>query len=274
MFQHLVVPVDGSEVSWWAVPVAARMAAAVDGKLDIITVGDRLTDLTPLRHELERGLEHRGELAVEPSLHVLADDSVARAIARHVETISGAMLVMSSHGHGRSAAVLGSVTDELLRLTFGPIVVLGPHVRSEAGRLDGPIVVAVDGSESSERILPVAEAWAVEFGADPWVVEVIDPSSLAALPHGDDVLESGYAARVAHDMRTVIGRDVDYEVVHGTHPADALLDFADRIGASSIFATTHGRRGMARLRAGSVAADLVRHARVPVILHRPPRLAD
>ena len=273
MFQHLVVPVDGSEVSWWAVPIAARMAAEVDGKLDIVTVADRLTDLTPLRHDLERGLEHRGELAVEPSLHVLADDSVARAIARHVEGISGAMVVMSSHGHGRSAAVLGSVTDELLRLTFGPIVVLGPHVRSDAGRLDGPVVVAVDGSEASERILPIAEAWTVEFGAVPWVVEVIDPATLGALPHGDDVLESGYASRVAHDMQAVIGREVEYEVVHGTHPADALLDFAERTGASAIFATTHGRRGLDRLRAGSVAADLVRHATMPVILHRPPNLA-
>ena len=271
MFQHLVVPVDGSEISWWAVPIAARMAAEVDGKLDIVTVADRLTDLTPLRHDLERGLEHRGELAVEPNLHVLADDSVARAIARHVEGISGAMVVMSSHGHGRSAAVLGSVTDELLRLTYGPIVVLGPHVRSDVGRLGGPIVVAVDGSDASERILPVAEAWSVEFGAVPWVVEVLDPS---AVPEGLDVMESGYAARVAHDMKAVIGREVEFEVLHGTHPADAVLDFAERTGASSIFATTHGRRGLARLRAGSVAADLVRHSTIPVILHRPPRLVE
>ena len=51
MFQQLVVPVDGSAVSWHAVPVPARLAAAVDGKLeDVVELltnvpGEELTEV-------------------------------------------------------------------------------------------------------------------------------------------------------------------------------------------------------------------------------------
>ena len=268
MFQHLVVPIDGSEASWRAVPIAARMAETVDGALDVVTVVDRLTDIGPIRTDLERVLE-TGEMPIEPRPVVLSDDSVARALSRHVEGINGAMIVMSSHGHGRSAAVLGSVADELLRLTFGPLVVVGPHVPVSAGAVDGPYVVAVDGSKAGERIAPIAEAWAVEFGAVPWVVEVVDPNVRV---DGIDVMESAYPSRIAHEMQAVSGHEVEFEVLHDAKPAHAIVDFATTNGASLIFATTHGRTGMARLRIGSVAADIVRDAPCPVVLHRPPHL--
>ena len=200
--------------------------------------------------------------------HVLANDSVARAIADYVETASGATVVMSSHGHGRTAAVLGSTADDLLRLTFGPIVVVGPHAGEGSGALDGVYVVPLDGSEQAEVIIPIAEAWSIEFGAVPWLVEVVGPD--VRVPA--DVYESAYPARVARRLAASSGREVQYEVLHGERPSAAIVDFADRMGASLVFATTHGRTGLERLRLGSVAAEMVRHATCPVVLHRPPKL--
>jgi nucleotide-binding universal stress UspA family protein len=268
MFQHLVVPIDGSAASWASVPIAARMAAAVDGKLDVVTVVDRLADVGPAQTDLRDGLDRLGELPVQPMAQVLASDSVARAVADHVETLSGATIVMSSHGHGRSAAVLGSTTDELLRLVFGPLVVIGPHVSEDAGDLGGAYIVPVDGSDAGEKIVPIAAAWAIEFGAVPWLVEVIDPD----IRIDGDVSESAYPARLAHDMHRQTGHDMEYDVLHGDRPSRSIVDFADRTDASLIFASTHGRTGLERLRLGSVAAEIVRHAQCPVVLHRPPTL--
>lgn len=270
MFQHLVVPVDGSAAAWSAVPIAARMAAAVDGRLDVVTVVDRLAAISPAQDELAGGVGELGELAVEPTLHVLASDVVAQAVADRVEELTGAMVVMTSHGHGRSAAVLGSTTDELLRRLFGPIVVIGPRVRTRsAGALDGAYLVPLDGSPASEQIVPIAEAWAIEFGAVPWLVEVIAPKAHAAV----DVFESAYPARLATKLQQQTGHAVEYEVLHGEKPARAIVDFAEGNGSRLIFATTHGRTGLDRLRLGSVAAEVVRHAPCPVVLYRPPHLA-
>jgi nucleotide-binding universal stress UspA family protein len=268
MFQHLVVPIDGSAASWTAVPIAARMAAAVDGAVSVVSVVDRLADITPARTELENGVASLGDLPVEPRIEVLANDVVAKAIADRVEELNGATVVMSSHGHGRSAAVLGSTTDELLRRLFGPIVVIGPQADSD-GALDGAYVVPLDGSPASEKIVPIASAWAIEFGAVPWLVEVISPSVNVTA----DVFESAYPARVAAGIREQSGHDVEYEVLHGDKPSRSIVEFAGRNTASLIFATTHGRTGLDRLRLGSVAAEVVRHATCPVVLYRPPHLA-
>lgn len=273
MFQHLIVPIDGSSASWDVVPIAARMAAAVDGKVDVVTVVDRLADIAPAERELEQGMERFGALATDVQTQVLASDSVADALTRHVEAIAGATVAMSSHGHGRSAAVLGSTADEVLRRIYGPIVVVGAHVRDGVGELSGTYVVPVDGSANGELIVPIAEAWAIEFNAVPWLVEVLEPGSVPREAIGD-VFESAYAARLAQGMQRDTGREIEYEVLHGKRPATAIVDFADQLGASLIFATTHGRSGMQRLRAGSVVADIIRHAHCPVVLHRPPHFSE
>lgn len=268
MFQQLVVPIDGSAASWHAVPVAARMAAAVDGKLEVVTVVDRLADISAAQRSLQDGITQLGALPVEPMYQVLASDSVATAVADHVDSLTGGMVAMSSHGHGRSAAVLGSVTDELLRRLYGPIVVVGPHVHPDAGALDGAYVVALDGSDRSEAIVPIVGAWSVEFGGTAWMVEVLDTIA----PTTGDVFESAYVGRVAHDLQAGIGHEVQYETLHGDRPSRAVVDFADRVGASLLFLTTHGRSGLDRLRLGSVASEIVRHATCPVVMHRPPNL--
>lgn len=270
MFQHVVVPIDGSDASWRTVPIAARMAAAVDGKLDVVTVVDRIANVTAAEHDLREGAELVGPLPITPNLHVLASDSIAEAIRRHVEQLNGAIVVMSSHGHGRSAAVLGSITDDVLRQLYGPVVVVGPRVADDAGRLDGRYVIPLDGSHHGDAILSIAGPWSVEFGAEPWLVEAAGPGVVSTT----DYLESGYPARRAHEMSRQIGREVQYEVVHGDDPARALVEFADTMQSSLIFASTHGRTGVARLRAGSVAAHIVRHAHCPVVLYRPPQLVD
>jgi hypothetical protein len=54
---------------------------------------------------------------------------------------SGAIMVMSSHGKGRSAAIVGSVTEDILQRTFGPVVRFEPHAKSSD--FTGPIIVNV-----------------------------------------------------------------------------------------------------------------------------------
>jgi nucleotide-binding universal stress UspA family protein len=270
MFQHVVVPIDGSEASWRAVPIAAKMAAFVDGTLDVVAVVGRDAVIGDATDELADGLARLGVLPVVADAQVIAGDSVSEVIADHVESRNGAICMMSSHGHGRSATVLGSVTDEVLRRLYGPIVVVGPHVQSAVADLGGRYVVPLDGSSHGDTILPVASAWWVEFDAEPWLVEVLDPKVGA----GADYSESAYPARRARELSRATGREVQYDVLHDGDPAAAINGFAERIGAGMIFSSTHGRSGLQRLRLGSVAADLVRHAPCPVVLYRPPHLAE
>lgn len=52
---------------------------------------------------------------------------------------------------------------------------------------------------------------------------------------------------------------------HGTTPADVILDYAKEQALDLIVVGTHGRRGFRRMLAGSVAMEVVRRARAPVM---------
>jgi nucleotide-binding universal stress UspA family protein len=270
MFQKLIVPVDGSLASFAAVPVAARMARAVGGNVEVVTVVDRLADVVLARDALDLDLVDLANVAVPLERRVLTGDSVAGVIARHVAETPGAMVAMSSHGHGRSAAVLGSTCDAMLREMYGPLIVIGPNLEDDSGRLDGPYVVPLDGSKMADDVLPIVAAWTTEFSGTPWIIEVGKewPTYIG------DVIDSSFVSSRALGLRRKIDREVEFEVLHGGHTGRSITDFAQEMNASLVFMTTHGRTGLARLRSGSVAAEVVRHAHCPVVLFRPPRLQD
>jgi nucleotide-binding universal stress UspA family protein len=271
MFQKLIVPVDGSAASFTAAPVAARMAAAVGGSIEVITVVDRLADVALAGDSLERGLTEYTALDASVERHTLAGDSVAEVIARRLEATPGGMIAMSSHGHGRSGAVLGSTCDAVLREVFGPVIVIGPNVDDSAGRLDGAYVVPLDGSKLADGVLPIVAAWTTEFGGMPWVIEVGKEWPMHA---GDDVVDSSFVSVRASELRRQTGHEVQFEVLHHGHAGRSITEFAREMDVSLIFLATHGRTGLARLRSGSVAAEVVRHAPCPVVLFRPPQLRD
>ena len=168
MFQKLIVPVDGSAASFAAVPVAARHGGRSRRHVRGDHGGRRPRRRGTTRDTLDRDLADLSTVATSIERHVLAGDSVAETIARRVEQTPGAMVAMSSHGHGRSAAVFGSTCDAVLRELFGPVIVIGPHVEGSAGRLDGAYVVPLDGSKLADDVLPIVAAWTTEFDGTPW----------------------------------------------------------------------------------------------------------
>ena len=269
MFDHLIVPVDMSSASMNAIPIASRLADAVAGEVQVMAVVDRVGDVPATRSALRDAIDAFDRLEVAPEYVVDASHTVSGAIARRLEATDGGMVLMSSHGHGRSAALLGSTVDEVLRSTFGPVIVIGPNAKPAAVALDGNYVVPLDGSSRSDSVLPIVAAWAVEFGGTPWLIEVLEQ----APPPSADVFESSFVHTRATRMARQIGREVEFEVLHGSHPARLITEFAESRDASLIFMATHGRTGLDRLRCGSVAADVIRRAHCPVVAFRPPELA-
>lgn len=266
--QQLIVPIDGSHESWVGASVAVALARKCDATVEVVEVIVASDGADQARLQLEAGIRRLEAVDVEitPVVRRL-EDSVAATLGRLWNERPAATFVMSSHGRGRSAALLGSVVEDLLQREYGPIVVVGPH----AGTADfsGPLLVPVDGSSLSEAALPLAAAWGIELGMVPWVIEVVEPDTV--LPA--DIAETAYTARLAHDLSQESGHEVEYDVIHNKHPAEAIAEHASRVGAGLVVATTHGRSGVARLTVGSTASGIVRHAQCPVLLHRPPVLA-
>ena len=142
--------------------------------------------------------------------------------------------------------------------------------------MTGRVLVPLDGSELAEAILPL-----LGTSEHPWGSEVLLVRSLTTeSPPGPGEKEAGdYLAAQAHMLERA-GLRVRCEVWHGD-PGHMILNAADRGRVGLIAMTTHGWRGLDRLRFGSVAESVVRKARVPVLLvrgrlrwpaDRPPRI--
>jgi len=138
------------------------------------------------------------------------------------------------------------------------------------------ILVALDGSQFSEAILPYARFLSDKLKLDVELIHVIDseiaaPSSSAGQSRYQDVMSaerkksSDYLKKNAESFAASIR--VDCTVEQG-NPAEVIVDRAAANSSMLIAMTTHGRSGLNRLWLGSVA-DKVLHAAVnPLLLVR------
>jgi nucleotide-binding universal stress UspA family protein len=142
------------------------------------------------------------------------------------------------------------------------------------------ILVPVDAGRTAQAGLDQAIRLAVLCGAQLQLLHVADelpftpegvvheaqPSAVAspAIARGHALL-AGLQARVSRDHLAA-----EVVLVEGSgRPLHAVvIDHAQRWGAELIVLGTHGRRGVERLLAGSVAEQVVRHSDVPVLLVR------
>ncbi|HET9495641.1 MAG TPA: universal stress protein [Chloroflexia bacterium] len=150
------------------------------------------------------------------------------------------------------------------------------------------ILVALDGSETAEQVLPHVEALVEKFGAAVTLLRVTTPPSLTVTPaiglpmaapadlytaeQMTEALEEEQRDAAAYlrsvgDRLRARGERVD-EVVAEGHPAQVILERAEAVGADLIAMTTHGRSGLQRLFLGSVAEEVVRRASCAVLLVR------
>ena len=140
----------------------------------------------------------------------------------------------------------------------------------------GTILVPLDGSGASEAVLPLAAALARASNATMHLVRVHAPLVTSvdigfSLPEFDGEIrqtELDYLASVARRFVT------DSRVPTATQLLDgaigpAIKDHVQRIGATLVVISTHGRTGLSRMWLGSTADWLMRFLPVPVLAVRP-----
>src|SRR5579883_3024283 len=131
----LLVPLDGSECSEAALPVAARLAKQLDAHVVLLRTIEPMTesipsgeDLIPLIDLEERRVReqlHDATRAFGPrhvEIAVLVDRNPASAIITWLEANPVDYVVMATHGRGGlSRLIAGSVTEAVLRSGLVPV---------------------------------------------------------------------------------------------------------------------------------------------------------
>ncbi len=260
-----IVPLDGSDFAARAIPIAAELAARFEADMVLATVPTTLD--AEARATRPRWLDDAASAVRTARIEVAvvdADDPAAGVIDL-LRDRGDAGLVMATHGRGvLGTAALGGVAQEIVRSAGVPVLLLGRACDEHHG-WRGPVLVCHDGSAAASAALAPAQVWAAALGVPIEVVHVFHPLDVS-------IAEASAAAIDA--TRAVLGPDVHSHVLRSYRPADAIHDVAEEVGASLVVMSTHGRTGVARVALGSVAMAVVRTSLCPVLVNRPPVLAD
>jgi len=148
------------------------------------------------------------------------------------------------------------------------------------------ILVAVDGSDTSQHALQQAIELARNMSAKLRIVHVVDMSWLPIGPEIAIDTEGICAARrgaggtivaAAQEIAKKAGVEAETALIEtGTptqHVAEAIAEEAARWPTDLVVLGTHGRRGLQRLILGSVAEQMARLSPGPVLLVPSPKVS-
>jgi nucleotide-binding universal stress UspA family protein len=263
MFTTVVVPLDHSREDGVAVLHGAALAHQAGAQLQVMSVRPPDVDLPTVRDYLHE-IAHR--VRVHAELVVTGPGDVAATLS---EAAAQPDTLMCLHTRARgplAEMVMGSVSEQVVRTSEHPVLLIGPDCAPPPIRYDS-LIVGLDGSPLAERILPTAQDWATHLGVTPWLVQVL-PGHVPLETSDDDVADAGYVHNVAARLAD---EDVkaEWETVRDRDPAAALVRLAEDQAKAMIALTTHGRSGSSRLALGGVAFRVAHRAPCPVLVLRP-----
>ncbi len=135
------------------------------------------------------------------------------------------------------------------------------------------LLVPVDGSKSSHKLLHVAAETAKAFSAQIKLLYVIEPvpHQFVTMTVDDSTMMTKVADSIIKDALAQLDQEgineAETHVLTGD-PANTILNFVKDGSVDLVVLGTHGWRGLDRLLLGSVAAEVVRSSKVPVMTIR------
>lgn len=141
----------------------------------------------------------------------------------------------------------------------------------------GKILVPLDTSKLAEIAIPYAEEFAVKFGSEIDVLHIRTPTDTPDKPE-----HRAYISKMAGEIEQHIKKSPalppgeKVKVVSSivgppkviTHPAEEIVDYADKKNTGLIIMATHGRTGIRRWALGDTANKVARASKCPVLLIR------
>ena len=134
------------------------------------------------------------------------------------------------------------------------------------------IMVATDGSKAVRKAIDAAIELARLSGAKLYAVYVIVPAGYSPRDFGWEKSlreflqdEGDKAVAFVEDAGKTAGIKVEPVTLEG-HPAEKILEFAEQEDIDLIVMGTLGKTGLERFLLGSVAENVVRHSKIPVLV--------
>jgi nucleotide-binding universal stress UspA family protein len=291
--ETILVPIDFSSASLqtirWARFIARRTNAAIhlvhvhDFELSLFgTGGPMRKSAKAIQNCLYRDLK---DVAVRHNVpnanaryHILTGHAFQQ-ICELAGKIHADLIVMSTHGRtGWRRVFLGSAAERVVQYAPCPVLIARQSRANQKRALKlKKIVVPIDFSECSAEGLDYALKLARAFGAELSLLHALHiyhydtPVVVYTVGELNRFAREGAEERMAELVRSTNFGDVEFETLikmgrQTGSAARTICHYAERTSADLIVTCTHGRTGLPHVLIGSVAEQIVRYAKAPVLV--------
>lgn len=210
------------------------------------------------------------------------DASDSRRLVDHAVDVKADLIVLPAEPFGHPARRPGSPAVALARRCGRPCLLVrqwnGDFAR-DGEHLFRHVLIPLDGSVTSEAVVPHAVELGMLGGAQYTLLHVLPPSTLSGYPASDTAggrtwweyqerfskaeldRPAAWLRQRSHIVRTA--------TIRSAHTAPAICGFARANGVDLIALTTYGG-ALSRMLLGNVAARVTRRTETSVLLFRPP----
>jgi nucleotide-binding universal stress UspA family protein len=297
--RNILVPVDFSEMSEPAIETAHRLAQRFGAAVHFVHVQEcyypagfmvpgapmPMSMITFRQDDADRIRTQLGELAEKHGIpisncHMRNDVPVFNGVCKVARQMKADLIVMQTHGHtGMARFFEGSHAERIVQHAPCPVLVARKCGREASGQRISEsidrILVPVDFSRSSFEALEYAIEFAEKVAARLIVFHAVhlgyafsaDGYAMCDLSVLIKDVRKGAEQEMQKFVRLAKFRGVKFEtIVKIAPPTSEICAFAEECDADLIITATHGRTGLKHLLMGSVAEQVVRYARQPVLV--------
>lgn len=263
-FNKIIVPLNGSSLAEQVLATSRSFARSFDAKLELIAVGSG--DKFDAKGQAEY-LEMVSNLINADGLtanFTIRRGEPAKAIGLFASEINADLIIMTTRGRfAVDSLISDSIAKKLVKKTLIPTLLIRPtdNWRSRRSKFK-KILVALDGSEAAEYVLPYIRAFSNTFGSELLLLSVPEGSesedfSLTIKHYLDDIAET-----LRNEGQTV------ETLVTGSGPARSILSVSEEKGVDLIMMASHGRGGVNResIHIGSVTDKVVQESQCPIFV--------
>ncbi len=266
-FGKILVPLDGSNLAEQVLPMARKIARSYNSHIELLTVADDKAGKETqdgMTEYLEMIADSMDRNEISANFHKRKGSTSTEidklAVEQNVD-----LIVMSTRGKFEVGQLVKteSMAQKLLKKTLTPVLLVRPtdDWRSRRSKFER-VLVALDGSEAAEVVLPYIRAFASRFDS-----KVL----LFSVPEGSE--SEDFNQQIQHYLDDIAEtlKEEGFNIitlVAGSGPARTIVALSEEEKVDLIMMASHGRGGTGRekIHLGSVADRVVRETPCPVFL--------
>jgi len=297
MFNHILLPLDGSQLAECVLPHILPIAQTSHTQVTLLNVLEQFSvsdssqtldvmNCAIRKVEAQTYLAEMADRLSKAGLNVdtaLAEGKPAEQIIDYAHLHKVSLIVLSSHGrNGLSDWNISSVVQKVLLRAYSSLLIIPAYLQREMEFENfryQRVFVALDGSLRAEWVLPTATEIAARHQASLTLATVVSrpempshlPLSYEEVGMVNRVIERNrryaeeYLERLCARLQKICG-DIQTNVVVCDNPVDALHELVEQARADLVVLSAHGFSGGYKRPYGSVTLSFIAYGTKPLLI--------